>query len=263
MSRPREGRYETAKHLAEDLDRFLTQQPVLARRQTLAHRIAKQVKKRAALVAGLAAILLLAGAAAYFYARPGPGPRPDGADRLKEWSEFFPRLQRAISADTFDPSAATPLLARMEKEFPEQKAAVELLMNREHKEIARALERMPRSDWLDSAPRVRQYRDWLAFAKKPTEAADRILRYRGTFTLTVQVAPYAEIRGPLVETVPPEERVTPFTRKDLEIRDGALELVHPTLGTHAVALPNLRHGTTLTVEGSMKDFKSIKLSEGP
>jgi hypothetical protein len=235
MSRPREGRYETSKLLAEDLDRYLTQQPVLARRQTLVHRIVKQVKKRAGAIAAGTALLLLAGAAAYFYARSVPGPRPDGADRLQAWSELFPRLQRAISADTFDPEAATPLLARMAREFPEQKAGIDLIMDREHKEISRALEGMPRSAWLDSTPRVRQYRDWLAFAKKPTDAADRILRYRGTFTLTVQVSPYAEIRGPAVENVPAEERVTPFTRKDLEIRDGRLELVHPTLGTHSVS----------------------------
>ena len=136
-------------------------------------------------------------------------------------------------------------------------------MDREYKEISRALEGMPRSAWLIRRPRVRRYRDWLAFAKKPTDAADRILRYRGTFTLTVQVSPYAELRGPAVENVPAEERVTPFTRKDLEIRDGGLELVHPNLGTHSVALPNLRNGAVLTVEGTMKDFKSIKLSEGP
>ena len=263
MSRPREGRYETSKLLAEDLDRYLTQQPVLARRQTLVHRIVKQAKRRIAAIAAGAALLLLAGAAAYFYARSASGPRPDGPDRLQAWSELFPRLQRAISADTFDPDAATPLLARMAREFPEQKAGVELLMDREHKEISRTLEGMPRSAWLDSAPRVRQYRDWLAFAKKPTGAADRILRYRGTFTLTIQVSPYAEIRGPAVEGVPAEERVTPFTRKDLEIRDGGLDLVHPTLGTHSLALPSLRNGAVLTVEGSMKDFKSIKLNEGP
>ncbi len=265
MSRPREGRYDTAKQLAEDLDRYLAQQPVLARRQTLVHRVLKQLRNRGAALAGLAALLLLAGAAAYFYARSTqPSARPaDGADRLKAWSEFFPRLQRAISADTLDPAAAGPLLARLEKEFPEQKAGVDLLMDREHKDISRALDEMPRSAWLDSAARVRRYRDWLAFAKKPTDAADRILRYRGTFTLTVQVAPYAEIRGRIVDHVPTEERVTPFFRKDLEILDGGLELVHPTLGTHAVTLPNLRHGATLTIEGTMKDSKSIKLSEGP
>src|SRR5262249_35010803 len=114
-----------------------------------------------------------------------------------------------------------------------------------------------------SADRVRRYRDWLEFAKKPTEPADRILRYRGAITLTAQVTPYAELRGPLVDDLSAEERWTPFMRRDLEIRDGGLELVHPQLGKHAVPLPALRHGATITIEGNLQDPTSIKAREGP
>jgi serine/threonine protein kinase len=258
MSRTREGRYETAKAFADDLDRYLANVPVEARRQTWADQLAKKVRKKAGLIGTLAAVLLLGGVGAYFSFRSPPG----GPDRLSAWSEFFPRLERALAVETFDPTAAAPLLERMEKEFPEQRAGVELLKEREFREISRALDVLPRSAWLESGERVRRYRDWLAFAKKPTEPAERILRYRGTITLTAQVSPFAELRGPMLEGLPEEERWTPFMRRNLEIRDGGLELVHPTLGKHPVPLPPLRNGATITIEGSLQDPNSIKAREG-
>jgi hypothetical protein len=264
MARPREGRYQTAKELAADLDRFIANEPIQARRQTLTHRFMRKAKKSAGLIIGVAVILALAAAAGVFYVRSTrvPVAGPAGPDRMKEWSETFPRLQSALAVETFDPAAAGPLIARMERDFPEQKAGIDLMLDREYKDVVRALDDMPRSAWLESAPRVRRYREWLAFAKKPTESADRILAYRGTITLIVQVSPYAEVRGPMVDALPPEERLTPFMRKDLEILDGALELVHPQLGTRPVKLPPLRHGSSITIEGSMKDSQSIKISEG-
>ncbi|HVE41962.1 MAG TPA: serine/threonine-protein kinase [Planctomycetota bacterium] len=259
MSRMREGRYGTAKDFADDLDRYLANLPVEARRQTWTHRFVKKARKKAGLIGSLAAIVLLAAVAATFTLRTPPV----APDRMGAWSELFPRLQRALAVETFDPAAAAPLLARMEREFPEQKAGVALLMDREQQEISRALEVLPRSAWLESAARVRRYRDWLDFSKKPTDAADRILAYRGTITIAAQVTPFAELRGPMLDGLPQEERWTPFMRRDLEIRDGGLELVHPTLGTRAVALPPLRNGATITIEGSLQDPNSIKAKEGP
>ena len=264
MARPREGRYQTAKEFASDLDRFLANEPIQARRQTLTHRFMRKAKKHAGVAIAAAVIIVLAAAAAIFYARSTQVPvaGPAGPDRMKEWSEMFPKLQRALAVETFDPAAAGPMLSRIERDFPEQKAGIDLMLDREFKDVLRSLEEMPRSAWLESASRVRRTRDWLSFAKKPTESADRILAYRGTITLTIQVSPYAEVRGPMVDALPPEERLTPFMRRDLEILDGALELVHPQLGTRSVKLPPLRHGSSITIEGSMKDPQSIKISEG-
>ncbi|HZE98370.1 MAG TPA: serine/threonine-protein kinase [Planctomycetota bacterium] len=265
MSRARDQRYQTAGEMADDLDRFLKGAPVQARRQGIALRLWRMLKNRAATVLTIGAcVLLLAGAAAFYArsSRPVP-PGPSGPDRLKLWADFFPGIQRAVSADSFDAAAAAPLLERLDREFPEQKSSVNTLLEGEHRDIVRAIDELPRARWIESAPRIRRYRDWLAFMKKPVDGADRILAYKGTMTLIVQVAPYAEVRGPLVEQIPAEERVTPLCLRNLEIRDGGLQLAHPELGTRAVALPVLKNGGTVTIEGSLKDPPGIRILEGP
>jgi hypothetical protein len=262
MARVRESRYQTAKEFADDLDRWLNNAPVQAERQTFTRRVLLKLRRKAVPIIAGATLFVLAAAAAFFYVRSARVPVNAGVDRMRAWSELFPGLQRALSVESFDPATAAPLLVRMEREFPEQKAGVDLLLDGEYRDVSRALEALPRAAWLDSAARVRRYRDWLAFAKKPTALADRILSYRGTFTLVAQVSPFAELRGPMLEALPAEERLTPFMRKDLEIREGGIELVHPQFGTHPVRLPALHPGSTIVIEGSLNDPNSIKAREG-
>jgi len=264
MARARDQRYTTAKELAEDLDRYLAREPIQARRQSWSVLAMRKLKKRAAPMLFVGTCLMLLAGSVYYVrsTRPLPPP-PAGPDRLKLWGELFPKVQKAIAVETFDPAAARPLLDRAGSEFPDQAESVMALIEGEHKDLVRAIEQLPRERWIESGPRVRRFRDWLAFMKRPTEAADRILAYRGTLTLTVQVAPYAELRGALVESLPPEERVTPLSVKGLEIREGTLEIVHPKFGSKLLTLPILKNGTHLTIEGQWKDPGSITIIEGP
>ena len=39
----------------------------------------------------------------------------------------------------------------MEREFPEQKSGIDLFIDREFKDVARTIDTMPRSIWLESA----------------------------------------------------------------------------------------------------------------
>jgi hypothetical protein len=265
MARARDQRYDTAKDFADDLDRYLTSEPIRARRQSTFVLLTRKLRRRALPLASIGTGLLLLLVAVGFYVRSTrvPPAAPAGPDRLKEWAELFPKLQKAISSDTFDPAAATLLLERLERDFPEQKGSVTLLIESEFRDVARSLDEMPRSRWLDLAPQVRRSRDWLQYMKKPVAAADRILAYRGTVSFTIQVTPYAEVRSPLLEGLPAEERVTPLSVRDVEIREGGLELVHPKYGTHAVKLPELKNGARLVIEGSLKDPQTIRISEGP
>jgi hypothetical protein len=59
-------RYESARALAEDLQRYLDAEPISARRPTIAYRLRKKARKhRAAVVVGVAAAVLLAGLGAW------------------------------------------------------------------------------------------------------------------------------------------------------------------------------------------------------
>src|SRR6185369_17417743 len=58
LEREPQSRYESAKALAEDLQRYLEGEPVQARRATFRYRVRKKIKKHKALV-GLASMALL------------------------------------------------------------------------------------------------------------------------------------------------------------------------------------------------------------
>jgi WD40 repeat protein/serine/threonine protein kinase len=60
MSKEVESRYGSAQSIAEDLQRFLADRPILARRPTLAHRTRKWIGRHKALTAAAVALLLLA-----------------------------------------------------------------------------------------------------------------------------------------------------------------------------------------------------------
>jgi tetratricopeptide (TPR) repeat protein len=63
MSKESQARYATAQALADDLERFLADQPVRARRASLAHRAAKWVRRHRPLVWSVTAVLAIAAVA--------------------------------------------------------------------------------------------------------------------------------------------------------------------------------------------------------
>ncbi len=263
MRRPREERYAGAREMADDLTRYLSGEPVRARPPTVACRVKKTIgRHRAPLaVAGVCAIVV-----AMLLASGGRGPAaPAGPDRLAQWSGLEGALREALAADRFDGARAAELLARAEREFPEQKAARRAILDGEHARVAGALRDLPRDRWLYEADRerVRRYRSWLAFAGKPSDPADRILRFRGIFSIAIHVHPHAEVRGPLVASLPPAERATPLALRDVEIIDGEIELAHPDHGTKRIPLAGLANGRSYVVEGDWREKDRIALREGP
>jgi len=59
MAKEADGRYATARELGDDLQRFLADRPVLAKRPTLVHRLRKWLARHKAMTAGAMILLLL------------------------------------------------------------------------------------------------------------------------------------------------------------------------------------------------------------
>jgi hypothetical protein len=260
MRRSKDERYPTAQELADDLTRFLSDEPIRARRSTVTYRVARNLRRHRGYLFTVGACLAVLAAGALFL--PGRSA-PEGPDRLRLWSSLYGELAPALSFERFDPGRARTLLERAGREFPEQKAAIESLLEGEQKGVSRFLETLPEDRWLESRDRVRRCRDWLAFVRQPTDTADRILAYRGRFTLTVHVAPYAEVRGGFVRHLPEGERFTPLTLRDVEIADEPIELAHPDFGVYSFRIPDPRPGRSYVVEGEWKNPQSISVREGP
>jgi len=216
-------------------------------------------------VLGVSAVAVALGAAliATLLSRPAPPPLqrplfPATPDRGPAWQALFGKLRTALGADTFDAAAARPLKEEAARAYPEHWSEFETWLDQEHRLVDRALRDLPRERWLDSKDRARRYRDWLAFGGWPTEAADRVLAWRGTCMLRVHVHPYAALKGPGVDALPAAERVTPLAL-EMEVVDGDLELSHPVHGVRRVRLNELKHGTSYVIEGDWKEPERIAL----
>jgi hypothetical protein len=255
MARTREQRYDTALALADDLDRWLANEPIHAQRATLLYRAGKKLHRHRSLLLAGAACLALA-VAPFFLLRP---KTDRGPDRFREWSLLLNDLRGPLSVDGFQPQTATRLLSRVDREFPEQKGAVTSLIEEEFRGVTRYLEALPRDRWIEERPRVERHQEWLRFVKKPSAAAERIVNYRGTFSLAIQIPPYADIGGPFVEGLGPLERSTPLLLRDMEIRDGLVELSHPKFGTRTVELSALKNGAEVVIEGDWQEPDSIRV----
>ncbi len=192
----------------------------------------------------------------------GPGPPPPAADPMEKWQAFFGEVRQAVSIDTFQADAASRLLERAGREFPRQKPLVDELVEGQHQVARSALENLPRERWLENREKAERLRAWLAFMKRDTAAADRILAYRGTCSILIQVHPYAELRGPLVSALPPQERCTPAALRDVEITDGEIEILHPEHGRHPIPVRGLKNGTSYVLEGTWDRKEDLKLVEG-
>jgi hypothetical protein len=258
MAREKPGRYQSAAELADDLDRFLADEPVSARRASTGERLARTVRRRRGpILTGTAFAALAAAALVAFLARPPASP-PPGPDRLALWSALEDELQAAIDPERLDPAKASALLARAAREFPERKAAVDVLLDREQRRVADALAGIPKERWIEKRAEIGRARAWLAFAGRPAESAERMLSYRGICRITLFTVPPSELRGTLVASLPAEERATPLSRT-FDIGDATLELHHPDHGTRAVDLRGLEDGGAYLLEGDWTRPESFRL----
>ena len=262
MRKPREHRYASAREFADDLTNFLQDRPVRARASTVTYRVSRKLSRyRSQILTGAVSALVITGVILAVASRGREPAPPPPAERLEEWQALFGEIKRALSADTFREDAAAPLLDRAKREFPRSQALVDDFIEDQHRIIATTLDTLPRERWLDHRAKAERYRAWLAFMGKDTAAADRILAWRGTCAIRIHVRPYAEVRGPFVDALPPQERYTPLALLGMEIADGEIEILHPAHGTRSVPVRDLRNGASYVLEGTWEKKEAIVLKE--
>jgi serine/threonine protein kinase len=263
MRKAREHRYASARAMAEDLTNFLEDQPVKARLTPATYRVYRKLSRYRPQVITAAVFAAILAAVIFVGFRHGADPQPPPAvDPMEKWPAFLGELRQATSADTFRAEAAAPLLERVDREFPRQKPLVDELLDGQHRIIQSSLENLPRDRWLDNRAKVERYRAWLAFMKRDTAAGDRILGYRGTCSILIHVHPFAEVRGPFVSALPPQERYTPLALRDVEIADGEIEILHPSYGKHSLPVKDLKNGVSYILEGTWENKEGITMKEG-
>jgi hypothetical protein len=204
---------------------------------------------------------------------PPPPPAPTPEELAAAWSREWGALRPKLAFATFKPGEAARagtagrLFKRMaaEASLRDQLEAAQWVAS-ETDLVRKGVKTFLR----DEARRAVAWCDTLASAAAGVDAfqapreslaliraeAARIADYRGSFTLKIGPAPYAEKVRVLREgsDVPVPESSTPLVLADLEIGDFTVELSHPEAGKRTVPIPAamLKEGGTYVLSGRMK-----------
>lgn len=146
MEKERDRRYQSAMELAEDLQRYLDGEPVLARRPTLAYRLAKRISKHRWLAAALLLATVLAiGFGAYVAGARVSRERQkaqwvqegDRSAQAGRWQEALGAYERAHALDPEDAalaekrSAAAGRLRQIARKLEDEKQAIQIYKDSE------------------------------------------------------------------------------------------------------------------------------------
>ncbi len=119
----------TAKDFGDDLDRFLKGEPIEARRNSIAYRTTKWIRKWPALSTAAAMSLLLIAITALLLAQPTPGPTPEERDKVL-LQKALPHLETAQyeleKASRYTSNARQERRSVLEKAVGELNTAIEL-----------------------------------------------------------------------------------------------------------------------------------------
>jgi serine/threonine protein kinase len=286
MEKDRERRYQSSSEFADDLDRFLANQDVLARPPSFPRRVLVRLKRNS-WPAFLGAVLLVAGITGFLtLARSKEtGPSP-GA----EWVATFLAERRALEYREWkagDPAVSTrvhTLLGRLDGLPPELSREAADWLRKEIELAENALElwtSRPRSEWSklrDPASRGLGWCDAANAAIKGYEGefavlagrlgelrrgSERIARWRGEFTLRIAVVPFGELTSlkRAGHDIPLKDRETPLVVPELEIGDYEMDLTADSLPPLHFVIPGgrLREGVTSTLVGDLRKAGSVQI----
>lgn len=323
MAKEKVDRYKTSGALAEDIKRYLSNQPIEAQGPSSMKLVARRMKGNAWPI--LAVTLLLGGGAAgawIYLKKPPPAPPPvvvvdttpkeppppttdpaelarrkaeeerrakEEADRRKaeedkrkkeeleqKWQDDWLSLRSKIDFDRWDPknaalgATAHGILVRMKTEATRRDAfeAADWL-DRQARNLVDEASGLDKAD-RDKAARVVAWADLFAAAVKGSEelksSADfaargraealKIAQFKGTVTIRLAPAPFAEVTKITREGQPwpLTQRFTPLALEGVEIGAWEIELSHPQHGKKTVKLDaaKLKDAKTYVVSGKLQ-----------
>jgi predicted Ser/Thr protein kinase len=328
MAKEKADRYASSGALADDIKRYLSNQPIEAQGPSSMKLAARRMKRNLAPVAVVAALLLAVGAVAWVALKKPPPPPPivdnggripagpaadpaeeakrkaaeerrqkeeddrrkaDEARRKREeleqkWQDDWLGLRTKIDFDRWDPknaalgATANGLLSRMKAEAARKDHADATDKLDEYaRNVADEASRLDRADrakaarvvaWCDMfAAAVKGVDDLKGFAdtvgRARTEAV-KIAQFKGTVTLRIAPAPFAEVLKVTRDGQPIEltQRSTPLALPGVEIGAIEIELSHPQHGKKTVKIDaaKLKDTKTYVVSGRLQD-PALKLTE--
>ncbi|HEX7901270.1 MAG TPA: protein kinase [Planctomycetota bacterium] len=330
MAKEKNDRYASSGALAEDIKRYLSNQPIEAQGPSSMKLAARRMKRNMAPLAVVAALLVAGGAVAWVMLRKPPPPPPPVVDnnpkppvvipgedpaeaarrkaaeerRQKEeddrrkadaaklkreeleqkWQDDWLGLRTKIDFDRWDPKNATlgattnGLLLRMKAEAARKdQADASDKLDEYARSVADESSRLDRSDrakaarvvaWCDMfAAAVKGVDDLKAYAETAARArteAVKIAQFKGTVTIRVAPAPFAEVLKITRDGQPIEltQRSTPLSLQGVEIGAIEIELAHPQHGKKTVKIDasKLKDTKTYVVSGRLQD-PALKLTE--
>ncbi len=294
MEKEKRHRYATAAELADDLQRFLDSQTVLAKPPGFWVRMGRKIHRNPWPLVSLLALSAAGVAVAWFLTRPGlvagPGTEVGSAD-LK-WREEFGSLKTQIGY--YAVADLKPELLRQTREIlertPERLVSETVLWFQEQAGQLPAAP-WPKEEWTTRQPEARRARQWIAFVRDAlkdrgsafgpilarADGADpmmaRVAAYRGKITLKIYTAPAAELRDLRVgdEWVVQDGKVvgdvrvagsleTPLVLRQLDAGSYAVVLVDGTGKRHELApVGEVEAGRTYVYSGVLGQPASMRL----
>jgi len=293
MEKDKRHRFATAAEMADDLQRYLDSQTVLAKPPGFLVRVGRKIRRNPWPLITLL-ILAAGGAAAGVFVtrfrKPGTGATESGA--VLKWREEFAALKGEIAYVAFE--ELKPDLAKRTREIldrvPEPLVSDTALWFQE--EAAKVpTGHWPKEEWMTRQSEARRAQQWSGLVRDVLKdrgpawahvlprlhAAEqglaRVASYKGKITLKIYTRPYAELRelkvgddwivqdGKVIGDVRLTSTLaTPLVLRHLDAGPYSLVLVDESGARHEFKVAsNLEAGRTYVFSGVLSDPGSMKL----
>jgi serine/threonine protein kinase len=287
-------RYKSCGEFAADIDRYLNDQPVMAKPEVFTRRMMRKVRKNPWPLTATIAVLIAAAAVAAFFLVPGLRPETPGIEPTPEekWQQSFDEIKDYVAYSTFkgEEKEKTGEVGTILDDMPESLKSTTAEWFRS--QITMLPEVWPKEQWLALQRTAERILEWGSLvssllkdrggdlaavgreARTEAEKFVAVVTYRGKITLKILALPYGNLVSLKVDDqwVIQDGKVigdaqvgtglaTPLVIEGIDIGDYLLVLDHPDKGTTQATIPgtDLENGQTCILTGKMGLPESFRL----